>query len=59
MKLLKLYARFNIFSKYIVLDSTEVHSTEENKVLKMYTEIWDGIKNCIETIKGGKKGEYG
>ena len=24
-----------------------------------YTEIWDGIKNEIETINGGKKGEYG
>ena len=25
----------------------------------MYTELWDEIKNKIETINGGKKGEYG
>ena len=24
-----------------------------------YTELWDGIKNEIETINGGKNGEYG
>ena len=35
-------------------------STDENKeVLKRYTERWDIIKNEIETINGGKKGEYG
>ena len=26
---------------------------------KKYTELWDGIKSEIETINGGKKGEYG
>ena len=52
-------------SKYLVFDSTElhsagVHSADENKeVLKKYRELWDGIKNEIETINGGKKGEYG
>ena len=29
------------------------------KVLKKYTELWDRIKNEIEAIDGGKKGEYG
>ena len=48
------------WGKYLVFDSTELHSTDENKeVLKKYTELWDGIKNEIETINGGKKGEYG
>ena len=47
-------------SKYLVFDSTEFHSTDEIKeVLKKCTELWDGIKNEIETINGGKKGEYG
>ena len=42
-------------TKYLVF-----YSTDENKeVLKKYTELWDGIKNEIETINGGKKGEYG
>ena len=38
--------------KYLVFDSTD-----ENK--EKYSELWDGIKNEIETITGGKKGEYG
>ena len=33
---------------------------DENKeVLKKYTELWNGIKNEIETINSGKKDEYG
>ena len=32
---------------------------ENNEVLKKYIELWDGIKNQIETASGGKKGEYG
>ena len=52
-------------NKYLVFDSTELHSvelrsTDENKeVLKKYREHWNGIKNKIETINGSKKGEYG
>ena len=52
-------------NKYLTFDSvelrsTKLHSTEENKeVLKKYAELWDGIKNEIKTINGGKKGEYG
>ena len=35
-------------------------STDENKeVLRKYREIWDGIKNEIKTINGGKAGEHG
>ena len=33
--------------------------TKTEKQLKKYTELWDGIKNEIETINGGKNGEYG
>ena len=42
-------------SKYLVFDSTD----ETKKVLKKYTELWDGIKNEIKTINGSKKGKYG
>ena len=42
-------------NKYLVFDSTD----ENKEVLKKYTELWDEIKNEIETINGGKKGEYG
>ena len=41
-------------SKYLVFDSTD----ENKEVLKKYTELWDGIQNEIETINGGKEGEY-
>ena len=47
-------------SKYLVFDSaelcsTELHSTDENKeVLKKYKELWNGIRNEIETINDGK-----
>ena len=42
-------------SKYLVFDSTDERKKE---VLKKYTELWDGIKNEIEIINGGKKTEY-
>ena len=48
-------AEWNNGNKYLVFDSTD----ENKEVLKKYTELWDGIKNEIETINGGKKGEYG
>ena len=40
-------------SKYLAFDS----ANENNEVLKKYNELWDGIKNEIETINDGKKGE--
>ena len=47
-------------NKYLVFDSTELHSTGENKeVLEKFTELCDRIKSEIETINGGRKGEYG
>ena len=42
-------------SKYLVFDSTD----ENEETLKKYAEIWYGIKNEIEAINSGKKGEYG
>ena len=52
-------------NKSLVSDSTELHSaevrsTDKNKeVLKKCRELWDGIKNKIETINGVKKSKYG
>ena len=31
----------------------------KQKSIKKYTELWDGVKNKIETINGGKEGENG
>ena len=42
-------------SKYLVFDS----AGENRKVLKKYKELWDEIKNEIETINGDKNDEYG
>ena len=45
------YIEENDGNKYLVFDSTD----ENKEVLKKYTELWDGIKNEIETKNGGKK----
>ena len=56
----------NINPLYLIIGKVDGHdsdvsdSTDDNKeVLKRYTELWNGIKNEIETINGGKEGEYG
>ena len=37
----------------------EFHSTNESKkVLKKYTDVWNGVKNEIKTINGGKEYDY-
>ena len=42
--------------KYLVFDN----SVNENKeLLKKYADAWDGIKNEIKTINGGKENDYG
>ena len=42
-------------SKYLVFDSVN----ENNEVLKKYARLWHVIRNEIETINDGKKGEHG
>ena len=42
-------------SKCLVFDSSD----ENKEVLTKCPELWDGIKNEIETINGGKGGEFG
>ena len=64
-----LYLVFNNVDGYLECNSTEESSehkylvfasTDKNKeVFKKYTELWDEIKNQIETISGNKQIEYG
>ena len=42
--------------KYLIFDD----SPDENKgLLKKYAGVWDGIKNKIKAINGGKENDYG
>ena len=41
-------------NKYLIFDSTD----ENKELLKRYTDVWDGIKNEIKTINGGKENDY-
>ena len=41
-------------NKFLVLDDVD----ENKEVSKKYDEIWEGVKNEIETINGGEKVEY-
>ena len=41
-------------SRYLVLDDID----KNKEVLKKYEEIWEDIKEEIETINGGEKIEY-
>ena len=46
------YIEENNGNKYLIFH----HNCNENKeLLKKYADIWDGIKNEIKTINGGKK----
>ena len=43
-------------NKYLIFDDF----VNENKgLLKKYGDVWDGIKNKIETVNGGKENDYG
>ena len=42
-------------NKYLIIDSAD----KNKEVLIKYTKLWDGIKNEIVTINGGKSDEYG
>ena len=39
-------------NKYLIFNSTD----ENKKLLKKYSDVWDGIKNKIETISSGECG---
>ena len=40
--------------KYLNIASTDRNS----EVLKNYSEVWNGIKDCIEKISDDESGEY-
>ena len=42
-------------NKYLIFDSVD----ENKEVLKKYADVWDGIKNKIKAINGGKENNYG
>ena len=42
-------------NKYLIFDSVD----ENKEVLKKYTNVWDGIKNKIKAINGGKENNHG
>ena len=42
-------------NKYLIFDSVD----ENEEVLKKYADVWDGIKNKIKAINGGKENDYG
>ena len=42
-------------NKYLIFDSVN----ENKEVLKKYADVWDGIKNKIKAINGGKENDYG
>ena len=41
-------------NQYLIFDSVD----ENKDVLKIYADVWDGIKNEIKTINGGKENDY-
>ena len=43
-------------NKYLIFDD---FINEKKGLLKKYADVWDGIKNQIKTINGGKENDYG
>ena len=41
-------------NEYLIFDSVD----ENKDVLKICTDVWNGIKNKIKTISGGKENNY-
>ena len=42
-------------NKYLIFDD---YVNENKELLKKYTDVWDGIKNKIKAINGGKENNY-
>ena len=59
-----MYLRINHASGYVEEKNENkcllFDSVDENKeILKKYADVWDGIKNKIKAINGGKENDYG
>ena len=60
-----MYLLFNHVNRYIE-EKMEINTwflmillTKNKELLKKYTDIWDGIKNEMKKINGGKENDYG
>ena len=42
-----------VANKYLIFDSAD----ENKELLKKYNDVWNGIKNGIKTINGGKEND--
>ena len=42
-----------VANKYLIFDSTD----ENKELLQKYNDVWNGIKNGIKTINGGKEND--
>ena len=59
-----MYLRINHASGYVEEKNENkcllFDSVDKNKeILKKYADVWDGIKNKIKAINGGKENDYG
>ena len=43
-------------NKYLIFDDS---ANGNKELLKEYADVWDGIKNEIKAINGGKENDYG
>ena len=41
-------------NKYLIFDSTD----ENKELLKRYNDVWNGTKNEVKAIDGGKESDY-
>ena len=42
-----------VANKHLIFDSTD----ENKELLQKYNDVWNGIKNGIKTINGGKEND--
>ena len=46
------------FLKRKMVINTEIHAVRNGKVIKKYSEVWKGIKDCIEKVNNSELEEY-
>ena len=48
------YVEEKSVNKYLIFDSTD----ENKELLKRYNDVWNGTKNEVKAIDGGKESDY-
>ena len=48
------YIEEKVVKKYLVFDSKD----ENKELLKKYSDVFNGVKNEVKTINGGKENDY-